>query len=68
VKWAQENVETSYNLLNNNKVTTSKRQVCSKLKAHLYCSSWIIVRDEQSRVTSMEEQNFVHFIFPNWSQ
>jgi hypothetical protein len=42
---------------------TSKKQVYTKLKEHLHCSSRIIIKDESSRVTSMDESNFVQFFF-----
>jgi len=49
------------------KGTTSNNQVriCTKLKEHLDCSSWINIRGEPSRVTSMVERNFVQIFSPN---
>jgi len=45
------------------KGTTSNNHVCTKLKEHLHCSSWITIWDEPYRVASMDEPNFVHTFF-----
>jgi len=45
------------------KWTTSNNQVCTKLKEHLHCSSWIIISYEPSRVISMDEPNIFTFFF-----
>ena len=45
------------------KGTTSNKQVCRKLKENFHCSSWVAIRDQPYRVTSMDEPNFVHFFY-----
>jgi len=45
------------------KGTASNKQVFTKLKEHLHALSWITIRDEPYRVTSMDEPNFFQIFF-----